>query len=305
MEEIPQSNQNTKNYFLPVSILISAIIIAGAWIYTSGLKTINSIGNSDDLYDGGLAEVMDLEAESVTIPVRWGDLGLKMVATGVIDQTYLESLYSERGGLGSESKQLFTSASNGDLIITSANSGFILNLLWALGLSNKNNVLEEGPMSNPQYGDPSRFASVGGWTIAQGDAMDHYSKHVFIPLTPEQQNLVERVAKNIYRPCCNNSTYFPDCNHGMAMLGLIELMASQGLSESEMYKIALQVNAFWFPDHYSTIEKYFSMRGLSLDEVNPKEVLGANFSSASGYQKILKQVTSPEPKKSGGGGCSV
>lgn len=56
-----------------------------------------------------------------------------------------------------------------------------------------------------------------------------------------------------------------------------------------MYKIALRVNAFWFPDQYSSIEKYFSMKGLSLDEVNPKEILGASFSSASGYQKFLNK----------------
>ena len=39
--------------------------------------------------------------------------------------------------------------------------------------------------------------------------------------------IVEEIAGNIYRPCCGNSTAFPDCNHGMAMLGLIELMVSQ------------------------------------------------------------------------------
>ena len=59
--------------------------------------------------------------------------------------------------------------------------------------------------------------------------MNHYSMHRFIVLTPEQQALVEKVSKGIYRPCCGNSVYFPDCNHGMAMLGLLELMASQGV----------------------------------------------------------------------------
>ena len=65
--------------------------------------------------------------------------------------------------------------------------------------------------------------------MAKGDAMEHYSKHALIALTAEEQDLVNRVSLNIYRPCCNNPTYFPDCNHGMAMLGLLELMAAQGL----------------------------------------------------------------------------
>src|SRR3989344_7376730 len=105
-------------------------------------------------------------------------------------------------------------------------------------------------MTNPEYGGAGNFASTGGWTLAKGDAMDHYSAHPFIMLSREHQELVERVSKGIYRPCCNNSTHFPDCNHCMAMLGLLELMASQGVSEEDMWKAALAVNSYWFPDTY-------------------------------------------------------
>ncbi len=300
MEETQQNNnQNKKDHFLSISIFLSAIIIAGAWIYTSGLKTITV--ETGDYF----TEEENWSQESVTIPVRWGDLGIKMVNAGVIDKAQLEGLYSDRGGLDLASKKLLEPAYNGNLTITTENSGFILNLLWALGLGNKNNVLENGPMSNPQYESPVQLASVGGWTIASGDPMDHYSKHAFITLTSEQQNLVERVAKNIYRPCCNNFTYFPDCNHGMAMLGLLELMAAQGLTEDEMYKIALEVNALWFPDNYANIAKYFESRGLSMSQANAKEILGANFSSASGYKKMMSQITSPAPNKGSGGSCGV
>ena len=100
---------------------------------------------------------------------------------------------------------------------------------------------------DPRYGGAENFASTGGWTLAKGRAMDHYSMHRFVELTPEQQALIEKVSKNIFRPCCRNSTYFPDCNHGMAMLGLMELMASQGASETEMMTKAQEVNDLWFP----------------------------------------------------------
>ena len=98
-------------------------------------------------------------------------------------------------------------------------------------------------MTDKQFGGADKFASTGGWSLSKGNAMDHYSRHNFVVLTQAQAELVERVSKNIYRPCCNNSTYFPDCNHGMAMLGLLELMASQNISEGQMYKIALSVNS--------------------------------------------------------------
>ena len=70
-----------------------------------------------------------------------------------------------------------------------------LNLLWALGLGNKNEILDNGPMTDKKYGGAGRFASTGGWTLAQGDAMNHYSMHRFIGLTLEQQALVEKVSK--------------------------------------------------------------------------------------------------------------
>ena len=138
--------------------------------------------------------------------------------------------------------------------------------------------------------------------------MEHYSAHAFVRLTPAEQALVERVAKNIYRPCCGNSTYFPDCNHGMAMLGLLELMAAKGADEAAMYRAALQVNSYWFPDTYLVIGKYLERKGISWNAVDPKEVLGFRFSSASGYRRIVSEMAAPveggKSRKSSGG-CGV
>lgn len=122
-----------------------------------------------------------------------------------------------------------------------------LNMFWALGLANKNEILEKGPMMDSKYGGAGNFASTGGWTLAKGSAMDHYSMHSLVTLSPDQQKMVEEVSKNIFRPCCRNPVYFPDCNHGMAMLGILELKASQGANESELYAISKQVNDVWFP----------------------------------------------------------
>ena len=241
--------------------------------------------------------------DGVILPVKWGDLGARMISSGVIDKSKLEELYVGRGGLSNEEKKLLEGIDNGNLKITRENSGFVLNLLWALGLGNKNEILENGPMSDKKYGGAGGFASTGGWTLARGDAMSHYSKHRFIVLTPEQQTLVEKVSKGIYRPCCGNSTYFPDCNHGMAMLGLLELMASQGVSEDEMYKSALVVNSYWFPDTYITIAKFLKSQGKNWESVDPKEILGFDYSSGAGFQKVKSKVENTGFK--GGGSCGV
>ena len=245
-----------------------------------------------------------LPAEGVVIPVAWNDLGKQMVKAGVIDKEKFIALYNGRGGLDEETKQLLLGSNNGKLKINARNSGVILNLLWAFGLANKNPILENGPMQNPKYGgDAGRFASTGGWTLAKSNAMDYYSKYGFVKLTGSQQALVEKISRGIFRPCCNNPTYFPDCNHGMAMLGLLELLSAQGLNENEIYKTALEVNSYWFPSTYLTIARYFAKQGVDWKDVNPKEVLSSAYSSASGYRRVLSEVG--PSKTRGGGGCGV
>lgn len=243
-----------------------------------------------------------LASSVVELPAVWGDLGAQMIAAGVIDRAKFEALYVGRGGLTPAEKQFLEGRVDDHMIVTQENSNFILNLLWALGLGNKNKILEEGQMTSPQYGGADRFASTGGWSLAKGDVMDHYSAHSFITLTADEQELVERISATIYRPCCDNPAIFPDCNHGMAMLGLLELLASQGASEDQMYKAALEMNRFWFPGQYETIDRYLTSKNRAPGEVSAKEILGKEYSSASGFGRIASELKG-EPQ--GGASCGV
>ncbi|MDP2668557.1 MAG: hypothetical protein Q8P07_01865 [bacterium] len=291
--------------FLPVSILISSLILAGTWIYTTESSVIRNKENSASKEEKTQSELEEkvLPSEGVVLPVTWGDLGIKLVSSGAIDADKFKAIYEQRGSFTDEYKNLLLGENNGKIKMTSANSGYLLNLLWALGLANKNPILETGEMVSPKYGGAQNFASTGGWTLAKGNVMEHYSRHKFFDLTPEQQVLVDKVSGGIYRPCCGNSTNFPDCNHGMAMLGLLELMASQGASEPDMWSTALAVNSYWFPNNYLTIAAYMKNNGVDWKDVNPQEMLGADYSSSRGYAKIAAQVA--EPQKGGGGGCGI
>ncbi len=178
-----------------------------------------------------------------------------------------------------------------------------LNLLWAFGLANENRILTAGPMMDSRYGGAGNFASTGGWTLARGNAMDHYAMHRLVVLNEDEQELVERVSKNIYRPCCGNPTHFPDCNHGMAMLGLLELLAADGADEAALYRAALAMNRKWFPDTYDAIDRYLSAKNMLPAEENPKLALSYDYSSTEGYRRILTEVA-PSPSQ-GGGSCGV
>jgi hypothetical protein len=90
----------------------------------------------------------------------------------------------------------------------------------------------------------------------------------------------------------------------MAMLGLLELMASQGVGEQDMYKTALSVNSFWFPETYLTLATYMKEQGTDWKNVSPKEMLSAPFSSSVGYQNITSKVKQL-PQAQNAGGCSA
>lgn len=292
------------------SILIAAILVSSSVGYTIGVRTATG-QKTNTISTVAKNPISDLEqnvlpSSGVTLPVVWGNLGTKLVSSGVIDADKFKSIYEQRGQFTDEYNQLLTGENNGKLKITSANSGYILNILWAFGLANKNEILEKGEMVDKGYGGADKFASTGGWTVAKGNVMDHYSKHAMVTLTPEQQALVDKVSRGIFRPCCGNSAHFPDCNHGMAMLGLLELMASQGVSEQDMWSAALAVNSYWFPDTYLTIATYMKSKGTEWKNVNPQEVLGREYSSSRGYANIASQATKPEQQNTGeGSGCSL
>lgn len=288
------TEKNEKTVSAQATILMLLVLAgAGVILYKNG-NFYRNVSSKP------LSTLRDSVSQSKSLSIRLGDLGPRLVLSGVIDKEKFLKLYEGNNNLKKEAQKLLEGDNNGNFTVTEENAPVVLNFLWALGLGNKNQILEQGPMMDPRYGGAGNFASTGGWTLAKGGAMQHYNMHVLIVLTPEEQTLVEGVSKNIYRPCCDNPTYFPDCNHGMAMLGFLELLAGQGVSEDEMYKAALALNIYWFPGTYETIAEYTKEKGIN---VSPKEMLGINYSSSSGFQNVSSQIKNTGTQA--GSGCSV
>ena len=148
----------------------------------------------------------------------------------------------------------------------------------------------------------ANFASTGGWTLGKLPATSYLGSFHIVDLSQEQQQKIAEIAQNVYRPCCGNSTWFPDCNHGMAALGAIELMVANGISEDEIYKNLLVLNSYWFTSTYVELATYFKEQGEDWDQVDAKLVLGQEYSSAQGYQATRQKIKSlPQPAQ---GGCS-
>ena len=275
-----------------------------------GYTNVRHLAGGMDAWQKTGAALMDLstlENEVVPqagfeLPIAWDDIGPRLIALGVIDVTKFKQAVK----LTAEQEEILTKGSDKKIRIDAASSQFVVDMLWALGLAQKSAVYEDGPMGKEYKKDAGNFASTGGWTLARGDAMQYLNKFDIVKLSPEQQKLVGDIAQNVYRPCCGNSTWFPDCNHGMAALAAIALLVAAGVDEKDIYRHVLSLNSFWFADSYLYVATHFARQGIPWASVDAKAVLGKDYSSAQGAGDVSKKVGplpyKPEQK---GGGCGA
>jgi hypothetical protein len=249
-------------------------------------------------------EAAVVPAEGYEVKLNWGDTGKKIVEAGGIDMAKYQENYS-----GVENEDLLkylTDDKNEGITINKDNAYFWVNTLWALGLTQNSKVLSEGIMGTEYKDRLGNFASTGGWTLGAKNAVSLYSSSMIIDLDEDEQEMVRAISANIYRPCCGNPTSFPDCNHGMAILGLVELMVDQGFSEEEIYKASLAFNSYWFPQTYIDLAYYFQTKNNVLwKNVDAKELLSAQYSSAPGYQTIKEEIGNVPGTESRGGSCGA
>ena len=252
-------------------------------------------------YDLLIAQIAPVEG--VTIPVVWGAMGQRLINVGAID---LQLFTQVNGGQDDEELQILQGDSLQTITFTPENIRLWTNILWALGLTQQSKVLSEGPMQQNSDQMPlDGYASTGGWTLGNVDAVTLYNSTQLVELTPEQDNMVYHVASGIYRPCCGNSTAFPDCNHGMAVLGLLELLASRGAAEDELYAAALTFNHYAFPDTYITAAVFMDQHEVLTGSLPPEVVLSRRFSSGQAAQWMTATVGYIPGSPNAAGNCGT
>ena len=271
------------------------------WVRQWQSKTVKVAAPEQVTYEELARQVIPKSGK--TVLVEWGNMGQKLVQAGVIDMNKFKEVFPQ---LTEEQRQALEGDDLHQITFTAENIGFWTDVLWGLGLTQESKVLSEGPMQQNAKSTPLKnYASTAGWTLGVKDAMKLYNSERLVALTPEQDGLVYQVAENIFRPCCGNSAAYPDCNHGMAVLGLLELMAAQGAGEKEMYQAALAFNSYAFADTYINAAAYLVKQGKSWGEVEPKELLGANWSSGQGANFVAKSVGEIPGAPKRGASCGV
>lgn len=226
--------------------------------------------------------------ESYTLPVAYGQIGPQLIQAGAFAYDAFVQVYAEAGQPLSEvQRAILREGSDQNIVFDHANAYFLLNLLWALGLTNNNRLLREGAMIANSGGQVDRFASTGGWSLATKPINQLYSGSALVTLTGAQQARVEEAAAAIYRPCCNNPTNFPDCNHGMAMLGLLQLLAAQDVDADTLFETAKMVNRFWYPSQSQELALYYQAQaGQDFATIPAREAVSAERFSSDGFGQV-------------------
>ncbi len=228
-----------------------------------------------------------------TLPVTYGDLGPRLLDAGAIGYERMAGALSRTSTpLTYAQTKVLREGSADPIVIDPANALFLLDFFWAAGLANRNTILTEGPMVRRSGGQVGRFASTGGWRLGAKPISELYAGTPLVTLTPEQQTRLERVASNVYRPCCDNPALFPDCNHGMAMLGMLTLLASQDADEDEMFAAAKYANAVWFPEQYQNLAVFFAAtEDVEFRDLDAETLVGVKTSSQTGYQTVRSYLS--------------
>jgi hypothetical protein len=279
--KIPKSNglftKKTATYYLSYALIgvASLLLIYQISSFVSGEPA--SAGTDSN---GVIADV--LPEEGFTINAVWGDNVANMVGAGVLDPVKLENILTSRYGqqMKPEWRGLLEApSSNEKLKIDAENSVFMMYLLWTFAKHNDVPIIHN-----------SRFASsFKNYDIGVGRA--GYGDVKLLELTPAQLAVADKVAQNSYRPCCGQSAANPDCSHGYSALGLMELMASQGYTEKEIFDAFVKFNSFWFPSTYIQNALYFELvEGKSWSEADKELVAGQQFSSLSGSYQVKKKL---------------
>jgi hypothetical protein len=259
------------------------------------------------LYDEAVSRVLPESGFQSRIALK--DSILRLVEHGVIDRGKFFALYGTSGPHPEEFSRILSRPSGNRILLTNANATYYVNLLWPVGLATHMAANADSPLNGDSL---YNLASTGGWTLGrEPNGGAYFNKLPIVRLTKTDEARVVGIAKSTYRPCCNNSTFFQDCNHGSALLGVLQLGASQGLSEDDLYSEALAFNSFWFPDYYIRTALYFKVvKKTEWPDVDPRIVLGFDYSAGGPWQQNVaaKVETIPgliPPAPGGGAGCGV
>lgn len=239
----------------------------------------------------------ELLPEKKVLLLTWKGLPYQLVDRKIVDLDKLKE-YSRRYGqtVTDEDLKIFAKDYNGNIVITPENSVLIYNVLWAIGFTSKNPILD---YELEKYGFDTvknlagyyfSFANLGnGSTLPQAG----YNYFDLIQLSQDQKDLVMEIVGKSAVPSCGNPLHLPDCSCSFAIDALVLMMAQQGFSKQQIYQAMKDVYPYRFPGIYVQQAIFFKLaKNRDWKDVNPEELVSVQFSSAQGVAQMRKGLVS-------------
>lgn len=311
-----QKGKVTEVYFA-IAVTCALALVIGIMIGLHLPRGVSSsVGTPTNYSSGGslgtnttqLAEFNQIKSEVLpqqgyVLPAKWENSIKQLVDDNALNVSALTQILNNSGQpLTAQEQQILNGTSTINITINSSDSKFVLLVLWSLGINNNDTIISNGPIMK-FGGNPDNLASTGGYgplgTLQLG-------KLDILNLTPQEQMIANYTALNSYRPCCNNPTMFPDCNHGAAALGLIELMISQGANTTAVFTSLKEFNSFEYPQQYTELAMYLKGKGVDFSSVPGYIIVSRNFSSGSAVTQIQQSLSGSQVGQAGSGsGCGA
>lgn len=233
----------------------------------------------------------ELLPERKILPATWQGIPYQLAERKIVDIEKLKA-YSVKFGqkITEDDLAIFEKDYNGNIEITPNNSVLIYNVLWAIGFVNKSPILD---YELEKYGWDTvknlagyyfSFANLGnGSTLPQSG----YNYLELTTLSAEQKNAIMKIAGKSAVPSCGNPLHLPDCSCSFAIGALIQLMASQGFTEKQIYQAMKDIYPYRFPGIYVRHAVLFKItENKNWQDIDAEQLVSMEFSSAHGVARV-------------------
>ena len=153
-----RSNKRIRQIAWPIVYVVAVFLLGvGSSFLKQGLNKADNSKQAEILYE------QINPKDGYKLLVSYGDLGPRLLESGVIDYDAFAAIYENGNNpLSADQIDILQSGSGEQVVITAENAHFLLNFFWAVGLVNNNPILTDGPMVQNSNGHFERFQFEAG-----------------------------------------------------------------------------------------------------------------------------------------------
>lgn len=126
-----------------------------------------------------------------------------------------------------------------------------------------------------------------GYAQTNGRQFTEMNKEITLDsLSPELKSRYQKLAGNIYHPCCDAPISQCGCIHALAGMGIVKFLLQEGWEDQKIQEEVFLWSRYWFPKHYVAATIYLRKQGTDPFKLKSAEWLSASLSTVKAGRKI-------------------